>query len=355
MMHQPPRKPWLDGTVIIAGVCALLVLGLIAWLNRPAPSATASKPLLRAAVQSQPTPYSALDATYQALRTPAPDAQAHLSAVSELPSVTATPSPAHIRTATTSQVLQLFALNEATGQEVQLGNDTGYARLQASNDRFVVWSFGCFFCEDGEPRPTNPPAGLYVYVRSNGQQMNLNGFAADIRVTLAGDWLLYANSKIGKYQRGVRTPGYTDLYADNLETGETLMIGEKLLVNQGGMNAVPFEQLYATCGDTVAFAATQELYVFDFRTRTTQKLSIPPLGRLTELSCSDTLVVWRILTGGWWGFDRVTNTLFGIDLYQPEQRDHLRAVNPATVQGDQIRWSLTFDDQERYFGATVQR
>ena len=248
-------------------------------------------------------------------------------------------------------LLSIYVLSQGT--EIRLGDDYGTSELEATSDKYVVWTYRAF----SDDKQLSVKAGLYAYMVETGKNVLV---AAGWNVGLAkisGDWILFtkwdAPPQGSRPSNAIEPADYTmPLLAYNIETGKTMTLTHGLPIIQGrGIKS--FYDVNSNRAAWIEYDVAAKNYAIrlnDLNSDNKQTLNVT-LKQPLFLSVSSNLVVWRDTF--WRGYSLGQNAVFTIP-YAPKEWENVAGFM-VTARDSSLLWSITNtpDGTARYFEAHI--
>jgi len=241
-------------------------------------------------------------------------------------------------------VKKLFVHDAETGQEIRLGDDAGDTLFEAITNQYVIWRYQ--WNGLGE---TTRETGLYAYVLETGEEITIAQYPDQPAYPeIDGPWLIYVKTL------GARDY-FIDLYAYNLDTGESFLVGDEVPYNRP-FNNRPSSDYYAISNDKITWIdGSWAVNIYDLTARTKRTLNISDVkSSAVSVSVSGNTVVWW--DRFWHGYDLQQDALFTIPTVPPGWENiSVQPANPVTIKNDQLYWALSVNGEVYRFTAPIIR
>jgi hypothetical protein len=235
-----------------------------------------------------------------------------------------------------SKPLPLYVIDTQTGQEVQLGNESGAAVFGAQDENYLLWHFICGSdCREFQQ-------GLYAHSFATQENRFISAMSTPIiHPLIVGDWIAFGRNE-------PKSPQAT-LYAANLQTYEVITLTQELdSLTVAGNSHFGISSQLATWY-TFSYPEPSQIVVYDLATRS-------EIATLTDfrtafdeqnlvifgLAPGETVVTWS----GTFGYDLVTQSYFRIPTLFPPDWDYqpIASMSSPTEQGRMLSWSVHMKD-----------
>lgn len=342
-------KRLIINSLLIAGVLGLAIylsFGIAAgqpgqlFSAYPGPGAT------QAARPSHPTPANGkVEQVRTILVTPLPSEKVRAAELAEVVQPIA-PSASRYSIREETKAGSLFSIymlfvEDAKADEVRLGDDNGDARFYALTDEYVIWSYHRY----EEDKQAALQTGLYAYHLPSGKSITITQ-SGGAYPEIAGQWVVYLSEGENQYLIG--------LHAYNLITGEDLALSKRIPVMAGRRTSDFYAagEGHAAWVETDPVSQKNVVHFYEMNAHRGHTLDVPDTVDPVYLSVSRAAVVWR--DGFWRGYEFKHDALFTIPVIPPGwERVPVQTVQPLTVQGDHLSWSLEVSGRSYHFTALI--
>ncbi len=217
----------------------------------------------------------------------------------------------------------LYLIDNETGEEVRLGDDSRGATLGTLDEEYLLWFFGEEF---------------HVYELATGMDVILAKLGGRLSFPQrGGDWVAF-----GEYNGGGAK--VATLYAGNIQTREVITLTETLWARDAMVNGY-----FGISSSLVSwYDPPDEIVVYDLQnhcelTRVTNLFRAfnAEQGEIYGVSAGETVVTWN----RFYGYDLVTQSYFTMGRVTPLDNDEpFVTMSRIHEENRMLSWSFTYDD-----------